>query len=140
MHIDGPEELSHQKVITWRQHLPFPEFLEMRFHIFLILIIVNSIKMTVMITISLIGMITITVKILFPKSSMNRVNRWDQVGLVVESLLTKHMWSHVCVFKINKTKSLWTVHVPVASRLKIRFVWNTNMSVYDLSLSPKRLL
>lgn len=42
-----------------------------------------------------------------PENSRNGVNRGDQVILAIDSLLTKHMQSHLCVIYINKANQ-WT--------------------------------
>lgn len=52
--------------------------------------------------------------------SINEYIRWGQVGLLIDSLVTKHLWSHLRVNKIHKTKRQWTVQLPSANRLRIK--------------------
>lgn len=44
------------------------------------------------------------------KKSRKIVNRWDQVVLIIHSLVIKYLWSYL-VNKINNLKPQWTVHV-----------------------------
>lgn len=46
-----------------------------------------------------------------PKNSRGGINRSGQVGLVIDSLMIKSLWSHLCVNGIDRTKVEWTVCV-----------------------------
>lgn len=46
-----------------------------------------------------------------------RANRWDQLGLAIDSLVTKLLRCHLCVNKINKL--ITDYHI-----LHIRWIWN----------------
>lgn len=45
------------------------------------------------------------------------IKKNDQVCLAVGSLVTRFLWSHLCIKIMNKTKPEWIIHIPAAYRL-----------------------
>lgn len=56
-------------------------------------------------------------RIFLPEASRNGINKWVEVGLLTDSLVTKHFWRHLCLHNINEIKPHWTVHIHGAAEL-----------------------
>lgn len=95
----------------------------------------NDININI-VTIIIAIMITIKLSMLL-LAIKNKKGTWVRlVGQVTDSMVNKHLWSHLSVTKINKLKSQWIWHIctchPAIIGLILYYFWNCPLGGVDI--------
>lgn len=56
-----------------------------------------------------------------------KIKRCDQVWLVIPSMVSKCLWTHLCINTINKTKLQWTVDITSFNRTILQIQYPVEM-------------